>query len=68
MMRRVEALLGPFYTTLHAREYGVRVLRQLITEACSAAEFGSGVMVRAPWAALEKRLKYKYKYKYKIYL
>ena len=57
MMRRVEALLGPFYTTLHAREYGVRVLRQLITEACSAAEFGSGVMVRAPWAALEKRLK-----------
>ena len=57
MMRRVEALLGPFYTTLHAREYGVRVLRQLITEACSAAEFGSGVMVRVAWAALEKRLK-----------
>jgi hypothetical protein len=27
MMRRVKALLGPFYTTLHAREYGVRVLR-----------------------------------------
>ena len=57
MMRRVEALLGPFYTTLHAREYGVRVLRQLITEACSAAEFGSGVMVRAPWVALERRVK-----------
>ncbi len=57
MMRPVEALLGPVYTTLHAREYGVRVLRQLITEACSAAEFGSGLMVRAPWAALEKRLK-----------
>ena len=56
MMRRVEALLGPFYTTLHAREYGVRVLRQLITEACSAAWFGSGVMVRAPWVALERRV------------
>jgi hypothetical protein len=57
MMRQVEALLGPRNTTLHAREYCVRVLRQLITEACSAAEFGSGVMVHAPWAALETRLK-----------
>ncbi len=35
----------------------MRVLRQLITEACSAAEFGSGAIVRVPWAALEKRLK-----------
>jgi hypothetical protein len=33
----------------------VCVLRQLITEACIAAEFASGVMVRAPWAALVKR-------------
>ena len=36
-MRRVEALLGLFYTTLHAREYGMRILCQLITEACSAS-------------------------------
>ena len=43
--------------TKYIPDHRSRVLRQLITEACSAAEFGSGVMVRAPWAALEKRLK-----------
>jgi hypothetical protein len=39
-------------------EHGVSVLCQLlITKACSVTEFGSGAMVRAPWEALDKRLK-----------
>lgn len=38
--------------------HGVSVLRQLlIPKACSVTEFGSGAMVRAPWEALDKRLK-----------
>lgn len=55
--QRVCALLQPFRTALRTREVGVRALRQLITEVCSAAEYGAGIMVRTVWPWLEKRLK-----------
>jgi hypothetical protein len=55
--QRVRALLGPFYAGVRAHELGVRALRQLITEICSAAEYGAGVMVRTVWHAFEKRLR-----------
>ena len=56
MMQRVNAVQRHLVTAVRARELSVRVLRQVVTEMCSAAEYGSGVMVRAAWDDMERLL------------
>ena len=56
MKRRVDAVEFHLGAAARAREFGVRVLRQIVTEMCSAAEYGSGVMVRSVWDDMECRL------------